>query len=102
MGKKYVELAYPIYEGMPTYPGLPEVKIELKESLKRGDDWNGSVLTMYLHAGTHVDAPWHYMGGNAPGIDQIPIDRFFYEHPLLLDVAVKNKNGRGIIRQLSV
>ncbi len=102
MGKKYVELAYPIYEGMPTYPGLPEVKIELKESLKRGDDWNGSVLTMYLHAGTHVDAPWHYMGGNAPGIDQIPIDRFFYEHPLLLDVAVKNKNELITIEQMKL
>lgn len=100
MSNKYIELAYPIYEGMPIYPGLPEVKIGLQESLEQGDDWNGSILTMYLHAGTHVDAPWHYIGENAPGIDQIPIDRFFYKHPLLLDIVVKNKNELVSIEQI--
>jgi len=81
---EYVEIGYPIYEGMPVYPGLPEVKLTLRERLDRGDPWNGSVLSIYLHAGTHVDAPWHYVPG-APTIDQIPIDRFIYQRPLLLD-----------------
>ena len=87
-----VEIGYPIYEGMPVYPGLPEVKVRLRESLAAGDDWNGSVLTIYLHAGTHVDAPWHYMGGDAPGIDAVPIDSFFYDHPLLVDVRPEGEN----------
>lgn len=100
MSTKYVELGYPVYEGMPVYPGLPEVKVALRENLEAGDDWNGSVLTIYLHAGTHVDAPWHYMGGSAPGIDLIPIDRFFYRHPLLLDVPAKCKNDLITIEQL--
>lgn len=50
MSKKYVELGYPIYEGMPVYPGLPEVKVTLREDLEAGADWNGSVLSIYLHA----------------------------------------------------
>ena len=100
MSKKYVELGYPIYEGMPVYPGLPEVKVTLREDLEAGADWNGSVLSIYLHAGTHVDAPWHYMGGSAPGIDCIPIDRFFYEKPLLLDVPAKKKNDLITVEQL--
>lgn len=100
MSVKYVELGYPIYEGMPVYPGLPEVKVTLRENLKAGDDWNGSVLSIYLHAGTHVDAPWHYMGGEAPGIDQIPIENFFYHHPLLLDVEAKKENDLITIEQL--
>jgi Predicted metal-dependent hydrolase len=81
---RYVEIGYPIYEGMPVYPGLPEVKLSLRERQDKGDYWNGSVLSIYLHAGTHVDAPWHYVPG-APTIDQIPIDRFIYQHPLMLD-----------------
>lgn len=81
---KFVEIGYPIYEGMPVYPGLPEVSLTLRESLDRGDPWNGSVLSIYLHAGTHVDAPSHYVPG-APTIDQIPIDRFIYQSPLLID-----------------
>lgn len=89
---KYVELAYPIYEKMPVYPGLPEVKLRRRDNMDKGDEWNGSVLSVYLHAGTHVDAPWHYMGGDAPGIDSIPIDRFFYQHPMLLDVPAQQPN----------
>lgn len=92
MSTRYVELGYPIYKGMPVYPGLPEVDIKPRESLENGDDWNGSVLTIYLHAGTHVDAPWHYMGGDAPGIDKIPIDKFFYKKPMLIDVPVLKKD----------
>lgn len=89
---KYVELAYPIYEKMPVYPGLPEVNLRRRDNMDKGDEWNGSVLSVYLHAGTHVDAPWHYMGGDAPGIDSIPIDRFFYQHPMLLDVPAQQPN----------
>lgn len=33
---KYVEIGYPIYEGMPVFPGLPEVKLEPKERLDKG------------------------------------------------------------------
>lgn len=34
MPEKYVDLGYPIYEGMPVFPGLPEVKVELRENFK--------------------------------------------------------------------
>lgn len=84
---KYVEIGYPIYAGMPVYPGLPEVKLEPRERLSKGDDWNGSVLSMYLHAGTHVDAPWHHLD-NGKGIDAIPIEDFIYNQPLLIDCPV--------------
>lgn len=89
---KYVELSYPIFKKMPVYPGLPEVDLWLRDNMKNGDEWNGSVLSIYLHAGTHVDAPWHYMGGDAPGIDAIPIDKFFYQHPVLLDAPAQKPN----------
>lgn len=80
---KYVEVGYPIYEGMPVYPGLPEVKVTSRESIAKGDYWNGSILEIYLHAGTHVDAPWHYCS-TAIGIDKIPIENFVYKKPLMI------------------
>lgn len=88
---KYVELGYPIYEGMPVHPVLPQVKIEPRERLEKGDPWNGSVLSMYLHAGTHVDAPWHHLD-DGKGIDEIPIEDFIYKNPLLIDCPL-GKNG---------
>lgn len=81
---KYVELGYPIYEGMPVYPGLPEVQLLPRERLERGDPWNGTVLSIYLHAGTHVDAPWHHVS-SGKGIGEIPIENFIYQKPLLID-----------------
>lgn len=93
--KKYVEIGYPVYPGMPVYPGLPEVELKLREDLLKGDYWNGSVLTTYLHAGTHVDAPWHYMGGDAPKLDDLaalPTESFVYEHPILIDIDANVPN----------
>ncbi len=79
----FVELGYKIYEDMPVYPGLPKVTVEPREQIAKGDGWNGSVLSMYLHAGTHADAPCHYAQG-AIGIDQIPIESFIYDHPIVI------------------
>ncbi|MER2172568.1 MAG: cyclase family protein, partial [Psychrobacillus psychrodurans] len=95
---KYVEIGYPIYEGMPVYPGLPEVKLEPRERLNKGDDWNDSVLSMYLHSGTHVDAPRHHLN-NGKGIDAIPIEDFIYRKPLLIDCPV-GPNGFITIEKL--
>jgi arylformamidase len=80
---KYIEVGYPIYDGMPVYPGLPEVRLIQREQMKNGDPWNASILSIYLHAGTHVDAPWHYVESGI-GIDQIPIENFIYKKPLLI------------------
>lgn len=99
--KKLVEIGYPISNNMPVFPGLPEVTLNLREDITKGDPWNGSVLSIYLHAGTHVDAPWHYMGGDAPGIDKIPIEKFFYSKPLLIDAPAKKENDLITIEQIT-
>lgn len=85
---RYAEIGYPIYEDMPVHPALPKVELEPRERKKKGDDWNGSVMSIYLHAGTHVDAPWHHMD-NGKGIDAIPIEDFIYKTPLMLDVPLE-------------
>ncbi|WP_052255291.1 cyclase family protein [Salinicoccus sp. YB14-2] len=100
MTEKYVDLGYPIYEGMPVFPGLPEVKVELKEDKEAGDHWNGSVLTTYLHAGTHVDAPFHHFNDESVGIDSIPAENFVYDNPLVLDVPAQKENDLITIDQL--
>lgn len=39
------------------------------------DGWNASTLTIYSHAGTHMDAPFHF-GVSEQTIDEWPVDRF--------------------------
>ena len=81
----FVELGYEIFHNMPVAPGLPGVEVNAEDAIENGDDWNGSVLSMYLHSGTHVDAPVHFIK-DGPSIDEIPIDRFIYKAPLLIDI----------------
>ncbi|MEM6628926.1 MAG: cyclase family protein [Bacteroidota bacterium] len=42
------------------------------------DGWNASTYTIYSHAGTHMDAPFHF-GVSSTTINQIPIQRFWGE-----------------------
>lgn len=52
--------------------------------MPEGKAWAVEKITLSTHAGTHMDAPWHYHpttnhafkkeGEPAPGIDQVPLD----------------------------
>ena len=48
------------------------------DDLPDGNGWANDTVTMISHAGTHVDAPWHYYptcgGKRARTIDELPLD----------------------------
>jgi kynurenine formamidase len=50
------------------------------EDLPDGAGWGNDTVTAITHAGTHVDAPWHYFptcaGERARTIDELPLDWF--------------------------
>lgn len=52
-----------------------------KKAFRDGKAWATETLTVNTHAGTHVDAPWHYgdLSGGKPArtIDEMPLDWFF-------------------------
>jgi arylformamidase len=68
-----IDITVPIRSGMVTYPGDPEVTVERVASLAAGALANVSRVEMGLHTGTHVDAPVHFLEGDA-GIDELPLD----------------------------
>jgi arylformamidase len=53
----------------------PPLEIHERRRMSRGDDANASALTVSVHAGTHVDAPFHFLPDGA-GIDALPLERF--------------------------
>lgn len=53
---------------------MPGVDIRVARSLEK-DGWNASTLELYSHAGTHMDAPYHF-GVTDERIDQIDPARF--------------------------
>lgn len=68
-----IDVSYPYSGTMAIYPGNPEFMIERVQDLQKGDSANVSRLTLGTHAGTHIDAPSHFIQG-AKTIDQIPLD----------------------------
>lgn len=69
-----------------------------QSDLPRGLGWANDSVQMGAHAGTHVDAPWHYSpvcaGNRARTIDEMPLD-WFYHDGVVLDMRHKPR-GTGI------
>ncbi|MCL5124636.1 MAG: cyclase family protein [Deltaproteobacteria bacterium] len=59
------DVSLALKRGMLTYPGDPAFSIEHRFSITNGDGFNLSLLSLTTHAGTHVDAPAHYIDGGA-------------------------------------
>ncbi len=68
------------------------------KDLPEGLGWAVDSVNMSSHAGTHVDAPWHYYptagGKRAKTIDEMPLDWFFHDG-VVLDMRHKPQ-GSGV------
>lgn len=68
-----------------------------EEDLPQGMGWANDEVTAISHAGTHVDAPWHYFptvaGKPARTIDQMPLE-WFYGPGVVLDFRNKPRGAK--------
>jgi len=69
----WIDVSMPLHAGMTTWPGDPEFRRDVVESVEKGDVATVSALALCSHAGTHVDAPAHFVPGGAT-IDAAPLD----------------------------
>ena len=86
-----IELSYQISKDMPVYPGSPSEDITFVESMDSGSCCNTSIIHHYIHAGTHIDAPYHFDNDGCT-IDELPIESFLYEFPVFIDCPL-SKSG---------
>jgi arylformamidase len=70
-----VDLSVPIVSNMIVYPGDPVVSVDQVSEISQ-DGLQLSRISLGCHAGTHVDAPRHFLL-NGGTVDELPIDRFF-------------------------
>ncbi|MCG2795714.1 MAG: cyclase family protein [Actinomycetia bacterium] len=68
------------------------------ENLPEGLGWANDNITLITHAGTHLDAPWHYAptagGERAMTIDEVPLDWCFSDG-VVLDMREKADGERN-------
>ena len=61
----WIDISRPVQEGMEVYPGDPPTTVRVFADDRSGGGARVSALSMSVHAGTHVDAPVHYLPGGA-------------------------------------
>ena len=76
--RRVIDISVPNAPGMHVYPGDPVPRIEPVRQIARGDVCNLSHLAMGSHTGTHVDAPYHFLG-DGPRLGDVPFDRMIGE-----------------------
>ena len=81
----FVSLSYVLSENTPVLLTNPRVKFEPVMRIANGDCVNVTMLHLFSHHGTHMDAPWHW---NPEGrtIDQLGFEDMIFDRPKLIDV----------------
>jgi arylformamidase len=68
------DISLTITPELPVYPGDPAIVLERIAKIEDGASSNLTHLSMSVHVGTHVDAPFHFLGGNASTAESLPLN----------------------------
>jgi len=72
---RIVDLAHPVSEDMPVYPGSEAPLLQEGCSIEE-DGFLERKISFYSHTGTHIDAPAHLLKGGKT-LDALPVDHFY-------------------------
>jgi arylformamidase len=82
---RWVDVSIPLREGATVWPGDEPYRLKPQYRIADGKGSNVSSISMTTHAGTHVDAPWHFED-NGKRLHELDTDVFFGE-ALLMDLT---------------
>ncbi len=81
----FIELSYPIGpETTVLEASLRPPTVTARSRIAAGGHSNTSYIEVFAHAGTHIDAPWHFIEGGRQIMD-FAIGEFVFSKVLLLD-----------------
>lgn len=81
----WIYLSHVLSKDTPFYGGKGKVQIDRVRSIAAGDTSNNSELAFPAHAGTHIDAPYHF-DANGATLDSYPASYWYAERLWILDV----------------
>src|SRR5574340_1613379 len=67
------DISVTVTSDLVTWPGDPSVEFERVNKIEEGANANVSRVTMGVHTGTHVDAPYHFLEGGTT-VETLPLD----------------------------
>ncbi|HET7295199.1 MAG TPA: cyclase family protein [Vicinamibacteria bacterium] len=70
---RYYDVTVPLSAAVPTFPGDPRFHMEFTHRIADGQPYNVARITLGAHAGTHVDAPYHFLADGAT-VEALPLE----------------------------
>lgn len=68
------DISLTISPDLPTWPGDPKIVLKRLSKMEDGADCNVTHISAGVHIGTHVDAPYHFLGGSTLTVDKLPLN----------------------------
>jgi arylformamidase len=68
------DISLTISPNLPTWPGDPRIILERFSKMEDGAACNVTQMSACVHIGTHVDAPYHFLGGDALTVERLPLN----------------------------
>jgi arylformamidase len=72
---KIYDISQTIREGIAVWPGDQEFRFNWNMQLRKGHSCNLSNVTMSIHTGTHLDAPYHF-DEKGVGMADVPLEYY--------------------------
>ncbi len=89
---RIIDISRPVAPGIPVWPGDTPYEFRLNWELGRDGPVNVGAVTMSVHTGAHVDAPFHF---DEKGEDVASVDVSKYVGPCVVAVAARGAGGIG-------
>jgi arylformamidase len=89
---KFIDVTVPLSAELPTFPGDPPFQVDVTHRMGIGDAYNVARLTLGTHAGTHVDAPFHFIPDGST-VDELALEI------LIGKVRVVDLLGRDVVER---
>jgi arylformamidase len=97
---KIYDISQTLREGIAVWPGDQAYRLHRTMEIRRGDSCNVAAVTLSIHTGTHLDAPYHFDESGAP-ISDVPLEH--YVGPArLVRIDVPSAIGSEELRQLDL
>jgi arylformamidase len=94
------DISVQVSDDLPVWPGDRRPLINEVMQLARGDVANVSEVSMNIHTGTHIDAPYHFVEKGIPAW-QIPLD-VLVGRALVVNVPGKDHVSAVVLESLGI
>jgi arylformamidase len=85
---RWIDISIQLRNGLVPWPGDPPFELKRVNDMARGDVCTFSTLSMSAHAGTHIDAPLHFVK-RGRCVDALPLDATVGPARV---IAIRNRN----------